>query len=62
MELAAFARVRRPVTVPDPRMSADLVVHADGHRIVRLVGQNPGPVTVRPVAEGTPHPSAAGHR
>jgi hypothetical protein len=31
--------VRRPVTVPDPRVSADVLVRADGTRFAVLVSQ-----------------------
>ncbi|GLW67634.1 hypothetical protein Arub01_58770 [Actinomadura rubrobrunea] len=37
--LARLAGVRRPVTVPDPRVSADVLVHADGRRFAVLVSQ-----------------------
>jgi hypothetical protein len=37
--LAALAGVRRPVTVADPRVSADVLVRADGARFAVLVSQ-----------------------
>ncbi|AZS89429.1 beta-mannosidase [Streptomyces griseoviridis] len=53
--LAEVAGVRRPVTVADPRVSADVLVHEDGRRFVWLVSQSPEPLTVRPVADGHLH-------
>jgi hypothetical protein len=53
--LAEVAGIRRPVTVTDPHVSADVLVHADGRRFVWLVSQSPEPLTVRPAAEGTLH-------
>ncbi|GAA1366421.1 cellulase family glycosylhydrolase [Streptomyces beijiangensis] len=46
--LAAHAGVRRPVTVDDPRVAVDLLVHEDGHRFVWLVSQCPDELTVKP--------------
>jgi hypothetical protein len=37
--LADLAGVRRPITVPDPRVSADVLVRADGTRFAVLVSQ-----------------------
>jgi hypothetical protein len=53
--LARVAGVRRPVTVPDPHVSADVLVHADGRCFVWLVSQSPEPLVVHPDAEGTLH-------
>jgi endo-1,4-beta-mannosidase len=47
--LASLAGVRRPVTVEDPRVSVDLLAHADGRRFAFLVSQHDGPLTVKPV-------------
>ena len=60
---AALARVsgaRRPVTVADPHVSADVVAHADGRRFVWLVSQSDGPLVVRPQADGKLHGLAGG--
>src|ERR1022692_870037 len=46
--LAVAAGLRRPVTVDDPRIAADLMVRADGVRFVWLVSQADQPVTVKP--------------
>jgi hypothetical protein len=46
--LAVAAGLRRPVTVDDPRIAADLMVRADGVRFVWLVSQVDQPVTVKP--------------
>jgi endo-1,4-beta-mannosidase len=52
--LAALAGVRRPVTVADPRVSVDLLTHADGRRFVFLVSQASDELTIRPaVSSGT---------
>jgi hypothetical protein len=52
--LAALAQVRRPVTVEDPRVSADVLVHAEGRSYAFLVSQADAPLQVKPVlAEGT---------
>ena len=52
--LATFAGVRRPLTVDDPRIAADVLVHADGSRFAWLVSQAAEPVTVKPqLAAGT---------
>lgn len=46
--LAAHAGVRRLVTVGDPRVACDMLVHADGSRFAWLVSQAGEPVTVKP--------------
>jgi endo-1,4-beta-mannosidase len=46
--LASFAGVRRPVTVDDPRVAADVLVHADGRQFAWLVSHAAEPVTVKP--------------
>lgn len=46
--LAVFAGARRPVTVDDPRVSADVLVRADGTRFVFLVSQAGTELKVRP--------------
>jgi endo-1,4-beta-mannosidase len=46
--LAAVAGVRRPVTVDDARVAADILVHADGTRFAWLVSQAAEPVAVKP--------------
>ncbi|NJP67925.1 cellulase family glycosylhydrolase [Streptomyces spiramenti] len=46
--LAAEAGVRRPVTVADPRVAVDRLVHEAGHEYVWLVSQAPDDLTVRP--------------
>ncbi|MEU6607325.1 cellulase family glycosylhydrolase [Streptomyces shenzhenensis] len=53
--LAEVAGVRRPVTVDDPYVAADLLVHADGRRFVWLVSQSPETLRVTPVSDGTLH-------
>ncbi|MFF0227241.1 cellulase family glycosylhydrolase [Streptomyces sp. NPDC004629] len=58
--LAEVAGVRRPVTVDDPRVAADLLVHADGRRFVWLVSQCPTTLRVTPVSDGTLHVPASG--
>jgi endo-1,4-beta-mannosidase len=50
--LAAFAGVRRPVTAPDPRVSADVLVRSDGTRFAVLVSQAAVEVRVKPVLAG----------
>lgn len=55
---AALARVsgaRRPVTVADPHVAADVVAHADGRRFVWLVSQSAEPLVVRPQTDGRLH-------
>jgi endo-1,4-beta-mannosidase len=47
--LAALAGVRRPVTVEDPRVCADTLVHADGRKFAFLVSQADAPLRVKPV-------------
>lgn len=51
--LADFAGVRRTVTVDDPRVAVDVLVHEDGTRYVWLVSQADQQVTVKPVVRGT---------
>jgi endo-1,4-beta-mannosidase len=46
--LASYAGVRRPVTVDDPRVAADVLVHSDGRRFAWLVSHAAEPVTVKP--------------
>jgi endo-1,4-beta-mannosidase len=46
--LAVHAGVRRLVTVEDPRVAADTLVHADGTRLAWLVSQATEPVAVKP--------------
>ncbi|NUR87046.1 MAG: beta-mannosidase, partial [Nonomuraea sp.] len=46
--LAVLAGVDRPVTVDDPRVSVDLLVHEDGTRHAFLVSQSEEPLTVKP--------------
>jgi endo-1,4-beta-mannosidase len=46
--LAAFAGVRRLVTVGDPRIAADVLVRSDGSRFAWLVSQADEQVTVKP--------------
>lgn len=46
--LAIHAGVRRSVTVDDPRVAADVLVHSDGSHFVWLVSHAPGSVTVKP--------------
>jgi endo-1,4-beta-mannosidase len=53
--LAAEAGATGPVSVPDPRVLVDALVHQDGTRYVWLVNEDPGPVkaTLR-VTDGQP--------
>jgi endo-1,4-beta-mannosidase len=46
--LATYAGVRRPVTVDDPRVAADVLVRADGTRFAWLVSHAAEPVTIKP--------------
>jgi endo-1,4-beta-mannosidase len=46
--LAAHAGVRRPVTIDDPRIGVDILVHEDGRQFVWLVSQAAEAVTVKP--------------
>ena len=46
--LATYAGARRPVTVDDPRVAADVLVRADGARFAWLVSHAAEPVTVKP--------------
>jgi len=46
--LATCAGVRRPVTVDDPRVAADVLEHGDGRRFAWLVSHAAQPVTVKP--------------
>ena len=47
--LAVHAGVARLVTVEDPRVSADVLVHQDGTRFAWLVSQAAEPVAVKPL-------------
>jgi endo-1,4-beta-mannosidase len=47
--LARIAGVERPVVVADPRVAADVLVHADGTSWAWLVSQADGELTVTPV-------------
>ncbi|MEW2043508.1 beta-mannosidase, partial [Streptomyces sp. NPDC005534] len=58
--LAEVAGVRRPVTVADPHVAADVLAHTDGRRFVWLVSQSPEPLTVSPVSDGTLHDLRSG--
>ncbi|MFE2940958.1 cellulase family glycosylhydrolase [Streptomyces sp. NPDC059255] len=49
--LAAYAGVRRPVTVDDLRVAVDLLDHEDGRRYVWLVSQGREELVVKPVVE-----------
>jgi endo-1,4-beta-mannosidase len=52
--LARFAQVRRPVTVDDPRVAADVLVRGDGRHFGWLVSHAPETVTIKPqLASGT---------
>ncbi len=46
--LAGDAGARRPVTVDDPRVAADVLVHEDGREFGWLVSHAAEPVTVKP--------------
>jgi endo-1,4-beta-mannosidase len=46
--LAIYAGARRPVTVDDPRVAADILVHADGTRFAWLVSHAAEQVTIKP--------------
>ena len=46
--LAIYAGVRRPVTVDDPRVAADVLVRSDGSQFAWLVSHAGEPVTVKP--------------
>ncbi len=46
--LASFARVGRPVTVDDPRVAADVLVHPSQGRFAWLVSHAAEPVTIKP--------------
>jgi endo-1,4-beta-mannosidase len=50
--LASFAGARRPVTVADPRVSADVLARADGTRFAVLVSQAEVKLTVNPLVAG----------
>ena len=47
--LARFAGVERPVTVEDPHVAADLMVHEDGTRYAWLISQAERELTVKPL-------------
>jgi endo-1,4-beta-mannosidase len=51
--LADFAGVERAVTVDDPRVAVDVLVHGDGTRYVWLVSQADEALTVKPSVRGT---------
>ncbi|MFF4649221.1 cellulase family glycosylhydrolase [Streptomyces sp. NPDC001380] len=54
--LGAYAGVRRPVAVADPRVAVDRLVHEDGRTFVWLVSQGVEELTVKPaVGNGTLH-------
>ncbi|UNS95436.1 cellulase family glycosylhydrolase [Streptomyces tubbatahanensis] len=53
--LAHVAGVRRAVTVDDPYVGADVLVHEDGRRFVWLISQCDEERTVHPAADGTLH-------
>jgi len=46
--LAIHAGVRRLVTVDDPRVAADVLVHEDGSQFAWLVSHAAEPVTIKP--------------
>ncbi|HUY49051.1 MAG TPA: cellulase family glycosylhydrolase [Streptosporangiaceae bacterium] len=46
--LATYAGVRRLVTVDDPRVAADVLLHPDGSQFAWLVSHAAEPVTVKP--------------
>jgi hypothetical protein len=46
--LATYAGARRPVTVDDPRVAADVLARADGTRFAWLVSHAAEPVTIKP--------------
>ena len=50
--LATHARVRRPVTVEDPRVACDALVHQDGTIFAALASHAAEPLTVTPVLDG----------
>jgi hypothetical protein len=51
--LAVHAGVSRPVTIDDPRIGVDILVHEDGRQFVWLVSQAAEQVTVKPaLADG----------
>ena len=50
--LAELARLDRPVTVEDPRVTAAELRHRDGRSFVWLVSQSDSEVTVKPTVEG----------
>ncbi|HEY3505650.1 MAG TPA: cellulase family glycosylhydrolase [Actinocatenispora sp.] len=58
--LAAVAGVERAVTVDDPRVFTDTLVHADGRRFVWFVSQHDGEATVTPTVTGTLRPLGGG--
>ncbi|MEV0401263.1 cellulase family glycosylhydrolase [Actinoallomurus sp. NPDC050550] len=53
--LAALAGARRPVRVADPRVSADVLVRADGARFAVLVSQADAELAVRPLVAENGH-------
>ncbi|MGY1433867.1 cellulase family glycosylhydrolase [Streptomyces reniochalinae] len=58
--LAHVAGIHRPVTVDDPYVGADVIVHEDGRRFVWLISQCDEERTVRPAADGTLHDLRSG--
>ncbi len=51
--LATHAGVRRPVTVEDPEVSCDVLVHRDGSRFAVLASHAAAPLTVKPALAAT---------
>ncbi|GAA3517315.1 glycoside hydrolase 5 family protein [Actinocatenispora rupis] len=58
--LAAVAGVERTVTVDDPRVFTDTLVHTDGSRFVWFVSQHDTEATVTPSTTGTLRPLGGG--
>jgi endo-1,4-beta-mannosidase len=50
--LANHAGLHRPVTVDDPRVSVDSLVHESGDRLVWLINHGPDELGVKPVVAG----------
>jgi hypothetical protein len=60
--LAVHAGLDRPVTVDDPRVAVDQLVHSDGRRFVWLVSQSDCELAVKPtVATGLDLRTLAGN-
>jgi endo-1,4-beta-mannosidase len=51
--LAIYSGARRPVTVDDPRVAADVLVRSDGAQFAWLVSHADEPVTVKPELSGS---------